>query len=292
METGPSASPFVPRMENLEPRELLAAGGPTVYAQYLLELINRARANPAAEAALYSINLNEGLAPGTISPAAKQPLAFSQNLIDAAMDHQAWMFQTELFQHTGMNGSTPLQRMTAAGYIPNGSGENIGVFDPGSGLPNMLSDTARLHEGLFVDATDLARADRVRLMDSTFREIGIGVLGAPITGGWAIAATEDLAFLTGQTFLTGVVYDNRLALMDNFYTPGEGLGDVTVTAVKHAGPTFTTTTWASGGYSLAVPAGTYDMTFSGGILGGTFAFTNIVVGAGNVKRDFAADNPP
>ncbi|MCY2925490.1 MAG: hypothetical protein NT031_08630, partial [Planctomycetota bacterium] len=292
METGASASHSSPRMEDLEPRQLLAAGGPTAYAQYLLELINRARANPADEAALYSINLNEGLVAGTISTAAKGPLAFNQTLLDAAVDHQTWMFQTELFQHTGMNGTTALQRITAAGYVPTASGENIGVYEPGSGMPDMISDTARLHQGLFVDTTDIGRNDRLRLMDSSFREIGIGVLGGPITGGSAIAATEDLARAAGNPFLTGVVYDNRLALMDDFYTPGEGLADVTVTAVKHGGGIFSTTTWASGGYSLALAAGTYDVTFSGGELGGAFAFPNVVVAASNVKQDFVADNPP
>ncbi|MCY2932434.1 MAG: CAP domain-containing protein, partial [Planctomycetota bacterium] len=292
METGTSASHNGPRMETLEARELLAAGGPSAYAQYLLELINRARANPAAEAARYSIALNEGLAAGTISTSAKGPLAFNQALIDAAVAHETWMFQTELFQHTGMNGSTSAQRIAAAGYVAVSSGENIGVFEPGSGLPNMISDTAGLEESLFVDTGDAGRADRLRLMDSGFREVGIGVLGGPITGGSAIAATEDFASAGSGAFLTGVVYDNRLALLDDFYTPGEGLGDVIVTAVKHGGGTFTTTTWNSGGYSLAVPAGIYDMTFSGGSLGGSFAYPNVVVGTSNVKQDFVADNPP
>ena len=48
-------------------------------AQELLDiaLVNRARLDPAAEAALFGIDLNEGLAPGTISAASKQPLAFA-----------------------------------------------------------------------------------------------------------------------------------------------------------------------------------------------------------------------
>lgn len=36
------------------------------YEQYLLELINRARADPGAEAARLGISLNQGLSPGTI----------------------------------------------------------------------------------------------------------------------------------------------------------------------------------------------------------------------------------
>ena len=54
---------------------LTAGQEPNDYEQYLLELINRGRADPAAEAARYGIDLNEGLSPGTISSDPKQPLA-------------------------------------------------------------------------------------------------------------------------------------------------------------------------------------------------------------------------
>ena len=43
---------------------------PTAYEQYFLELVNRARANPGGEAARLGIDLNQGLAAGTISATA------------------------------------------------------------------------------------------------------------------------------------------------------------------------------------------------------------------------------
>ena len=49
--------------------------------QLMLELINRARMNPAAEAARQGIDLNQGLAPGTISAAPKQVLAMNDLLV-------------------------------------------------------------------------------------------------------------------------------------------------------------------------------------------------------------------
>ena len=52
----------------------------TPHEQYLLELINRARSDPGAEAARLGISLNQGLSPGTISGDAKQPLAASNLL--------------------------------------------------------------------------------------------------------------------------------------------------------------------------------------------------------------------
>jgi serralysin len=61
---------------------------PTAQEQYMLELINRARLNPQAEAdRSLGGNLNEGLAPGTISTKPKQPLAFDLKLEQAAQGH-------------------------------------------------------------------------------------------------------------------------------------------------------------------------------------------------------------
>src|SRR5205085_86105 len=120
----PSAAPIEP----LEPRRLFAAVVPTNLEQYMVELINRARANPTAEAARYAIALNEGLPAGTISTAAKQPLAINPNLTDGARKHSQWMIDTDVFSHTGSGGSQPDDRMSAAGYtfrVPWSWGENI-----------------------------------------------------------------------------------------------------------------------------------------------------------------------
>ena len=46
---------------------------PTAYEQYFLELVNRARANPGAEAARVGIGLNDGLAAGTIAGPSRTP---------------------------------------------------------------------------------------------------------------------------------------------------------------------------------------------------------------------------
>ena len=103
------------QLSNLSKLDATAVG-PSDYEQYLLELVNRGRANPTAEAARYGIDLNEGLAPGTISSDPKQPLALNLNLIDAARGHSQWMLDNDVFSHTGAGGSSPGDRMTAAGY--------------------------------------------------------------------------------------------------------------------------------------------------------------------------------
>jgi hypothetical protein len=67
---------LAPRLEVLEDRLVLSPFPPgqlDAAGEYMLTLINRARANPAGTAANFGIDLNEGLAPGTIPGTPKQP---------------------------------------------------------------------------------------------------------------------------------------------------------------------------------------------------------------------------
>src|SRR4051812_28072743 len=125
-------SHVVAEMSLLESRALFAAVFPTANEQYLVELINRGRSNPSAEASRYGIALNEGVPSNeTISTAPKQPLAINPNITDAARKHSQWMIDTDTFAHdeTTSSGTTdPKQRMINAGYVFPGSwtwGENI-----------------------------------------------------------------------------------------------------------------------------------------------------------------------
>ena len=73
---------------------------------------------------------------------------------------------------------------------------------------------------------------------------------------------------------------------DNFYEPGEGLGNIVITATNTASNTvFSTTTWSSGGYTLALPAGTYSVTATGSGLGNK-TFGDVTIGSQNVEADF------
>src|SRR5215218_351232 len=94
-------------------------GNPSNAEQYLVELINRARSDPAAEAARYGIDLNEGLRPGTLSPAPRAPLPFNPNLIKAAAEHTEWLLPQHPFPshpHIGKDDKTLPERIKAANY--------------------------------------------------------------------------------------------------------------------------------------------------------------------------------
>ena len=88
----------------------------TAVEQMILELINRARLDPAAEAARDGIDLNEGLPAGTISAGSKQPLAMNEILLTIARAHDQDMIANNYFGHIDSSGKDPSERMTAAGY--------------------------------------------------------------------------------------------------------------------------------------------------------------------------------
>jgi Ca2+-binding RTX toxin-like protein len=269
--------------------------------QLMLELINRARLNPQGEAdRLLAGNLNEGLAAGTISTAAKQPLAFNLNLNSSAQGHSQWMLDNDVFSHTGSGGSNTGTRMSAAGYAFTGAwgwGENI-AWSGTTGTPNVTQLTIDNHNDLFIDSGVAGRGHRLNLMNSSFREVGLSSISGQFTVNGtaynAVMTTQDFADSGSSSFLTGVIYTDAVT-DDDFYTVGEGLGNMTITAVNstNSSSTFSTTSWSAGGYSLALPAGTYNVTFSGDFNndGQTDSVTRTAtIASQNVKLDLVTDS--
>lgn len=276
-------------VEPLEPRRFLSAVLPTNLEQYMVELVNRARADPAGEAARFGIDLNEGLPPGTITTAPKQPVAINPYLTDAARKHSQWMIDNDVFGHTGVNGTDPGDRMAAAGYAFTGSwgwGENIAYRSQRPTVPEPVATTAREHQDLFVDAGIDDRGHRTNLLNGVHKEIGAGIVAGDFTGYNALMTDTDFAHVSGDSFLTGVAFADTVTA-DDFYTPGEGLGGVTIAAARPTDSTpFTTVTWSAGGYTLRLPPGTYTVTATGGGLSGTVTYTGVTITDKNVKRDF------
>ncbi|MGL5942305.1 MAG: CAP domain-containing protein [Waterburya sp.] len=259
---------------------------PSAYEQYMLELVNRARLNPQAEANLFGIGLNDGLADGTITDSAKQPLAFNSLLIDSALAHSQWMLDTDIFSHTGAEGTSSRQRMMNADYEFTGSwasGENLG-YTGTTGILDVTSTIAEIHQGLIESS-----GHRKNIFSNNFREIGMGALTGDFEGFNTLMVTQNFAKSGSNIFLTGVAYDD-LVFDDDFYSVGEGLAAITVTAVRQSDNSkFTTTTMAAGGYQMALPQGTYDISFSeyNQIIGST---SQINIGLENIKLDLKTDN--
>lgn len=271
----------------LEDRTVLSA---TAQQQYLLELTNRMRTNPAGELGI-DVNVpavqqemaragtDMGLLQqqwATLTPAP--PLAWSDALAGTSGYQSQYMNSTGQFGHNLPGEPTFQARLNGAGYFTGG--ENI-YYGP--------NDLQAAHAMLAVEPQPGAPGGllpgvghRVAIMNPGYTQMGAGFTGQAGTG--ALFLTEDFGAAPGNPFLLGVAY--RDADGNNFYGIGEGLGGVTVTATGAAG-TFQTTTWDSGGYQMQLPAGTYTVTFSGGALGATQART-VVVGGSNVKVDAVA----
>ena len=233
---------------------------PSTYEQYLLELINAERAKAGA-----------------------QPLAFDGDLNEASEGHSQWMIGTDTFSHTGSGGSTAGQRMTAAGYAFTGSwawGENIAYATTRS--PAGLQDEVLLLHTNLMNSS----GHRANILNDNYREVGLGFETGDYGGRDSAFVTEDFARSGSSVFLTGVAFDDKDG--DHFYDVGEQLGGLTLTAVSSTGATYTTTTYGSGGYDLALPPATYTVTFSGpGIETTTMQAT---IGSKNVKLDLI--DPP
>lgn len=283
------------RLESLESRLLYSFAQPTANEQYLIELINRARANPTAEAASFGIDLNEGLSPGTISDSPKQPLAVNPYITDAARAHSQHMIDVDQFDHAGIGDGTPYSRMVDAGYIfnpPAASAENIAWSGSMPDIPDTFQTIGKIHRDLFVDTPIPDRGHRLNLMDPNLREVGTGIITGEYTSGFttynAVMVTQDFADSTGNPFLTGVVYRDT-TVQDQFYTPGEGIGGVAITATNlDTQIDYTTTSQDAGGYSLALPPGTYRVVASDNAIHKVYRV--ITVGSENRKLDFTADS--
>ena len=295
---------------------LYSIGNPTPEQQYMLELINRARANGAAEATRLGLSgLQEG--PPSINGESftiantAQPLSWNPLLINCAQSHAKFLngndqFFSGLSPHT-FGGKTPEQRINEAGYPMNLSTEYTGPttasgFFPG---PENVAENVSIgsgpftgakliatilgqHNALFTDQTVPGRGHRMTTMLTYWREIGIGIAAGTDNGQnntWdSLYTVQNFGSQTNSTpFITGVVYQDTNG--NGFYDPGEGIGGIRVDV---PGANFFTITGSSGGYSVPVPGnGNYTATFSGG------AFGNVqkpvtVSGGLNAKLDHVA----
>ena len=268
-------------------------GNPSNEQQYMVELINRARANGGAEATRLGLSgLQEG--PPNINGESftiantAQPLSLNPLLTTCAQNHAKFLNDNDQFftgtsPHT-FGGKNPEQRINDAGYAmnlgsqydgpttasgffpgPENVAENVssgsGPFTGAKLIATILSQ----HNGLFTDQTVAGRGHRMTTMLTYWREIGIGIsAGSDVGQGntWdSLYTVQNFGKLPNSTpFITGVVYQDTNG--NGFYDPGEGVGGVRIDV---AGSNFFAISTASGGYSVPVPTnGSYNVTFSGG----------------------------
>jgi uncharacterized protein YkwD len=257
-------------VEQLEPRHLPSGYQPTAAAQLFLEELNDARANPTA----YGLSIGVDLS--GVAPAA--PLAFNTHLIQAAQQHSQDMNARAYFGHITPSGADPGNRIRNAGFVWTAWQESIaaGSYYPGP------TDALR---ALITDAGvgDLSHRRQLLAIDALFKyqtQVGVGIVldgAGPLENYYTI---DTAAAADSRPFLTGVVYDDRNAT-DHYYI-GEGLRGVRI-SVSGVG---STTTFASGGYSIQLGPGTYTVTASGGGLSKPLT-RRVTIGSTNVRLNFS-----
>lgn len=263
--------------------------------QLYVELINRARSNPAQEgirlAALsatdedvasnvkfFGVDLELMKAEMASLPAAP-PLAPNKRLREAARAHSKDMATTGVQTHTGSDGSSIGQRVQRRGYNFNLVTENIFTTSPGG---------QQGHAGFVIDwgnggtgGMQAGRGHRLNIHDPQARELGVGVVNTNKPGTGPQVVTQVFGRINSSgPFLTGVAFHDLDG--DKFYSPGEGIGGATL-VVK--GNKFSARTVAAGGYAIPLPGdGTYELTIrANGMRSEVRNFT--VSGGANVKLD-------
>ena len=261
----------------LQAGTLYDSGDPSPAEQAVLELINRARANPLAEGTRLGIDIKEGLSAQEASNVGvRPPLAMNKILLGAARAHSQDMWTRAFFAHTNPDGKSPDQRVTAAGYNWTSFGENIATGSNHS--------AADLEDILMIDAGVTGRGHRKNLLDiiSSFKEIGVGFYSGSSANAmnYKNFLTQDFGGAGSGFFLVGVVYND--ANGNGFYDIGEGLSGVTVTPDSGV---FSALTGSAGAYTFPVGAtGTLNVSLSGGGLAANTA--TVILSAKNAKLDF------
>ena len=253
----------------------------------ILELINRFRADPKAEAARIA---PAGAATATYSGKgvdwkmfvdemsqlkAAPPLVFNLDLLDAARKHSHYMILNELTHvedpvKPGFYGVGFGERCTKSGYKGFAGGENA-FRDP--------SNIKHSHSGFVVDngvgpgGMQPSRGHRSNMINAGYKEVG----GAAVPHGKSFSVVHDFGNRKVR-MAGGVIYIDKNN--DNFYDVGEGLGGVTIKSSDGA----STQTWKSGAFELDLK-GDGPVTITAEYSGQSFSKT-FEAGKDNIKFDW------
>ncbi|NHJ01384.1 MAG: CAP domain-containing protein [Candidatus Heimdallarchaeota archaeon] len=237
--------------------------------QYMLELHNRARENPEAEALRLSIDLQDGV-PVNLTP--QPPLAMHKILCQTATAYSEVMFNYSTLGHS-VDGTSFTERLIANNYTGLPRGESVASY---------FSNVDFLYSALMQDSGwesfgQPLHREFILGIPINSNEFGIG----NYNGGYC-----DLLYgLSNIAYLLGVVYNDTNA--NGFYNIGEGLEDVIITPSQGD---FFTITGPSGGYSIPITVnGSITLTVTGKYFEiPVTKYINVSSDGDNIKIDFLA----
>jgi uncharacterized protein YkwD len=291
------------RLERLEQRELLsgATTGTTADQQYMLELMNEARTNPQAAAVrsttnldpdildtlnYYSIDLNQAKSEiGGSAP--QQPLAWNDQLAQAAQYQSQDQANTGVQSHTSSNGMDMNARLDMFGYKNRiNAGEDAYAYS---------TSVDEAMKAFMLDWGVPDKGHRRNILqpgvsgDNSYADVGVGIVKTDKIGIGPQVVTVDFGRQSNtQPELLGVVYNDSNG--DRFYEPGEGQGGVTIDATNLAtGQTTSVQDWSSGGYQIPLVPGSYNVTAREGSQ--VIRSQSVNISNQNVKLDFITSDP-
>ncbi|NJN60179.1 MAG: hypothetical protein HC795_00370 [Coleofasciculaceae cyanobacterium RL_1_1] len=284
---------------------------PSQNEQYLLELTNRIRLDPEHELDRILTTRDREVSNALdyfetdltvlrqqwkeLEPAP--PLAWSGELHNSAKTHNQRMIAADTQSHFLPNEPGLIDRMRDAGYDPSSVAENIFAY------PDSIEAA---HAGFAIDwgvgpnGIQEPAGHRISMTNALYREVGIDITEErnPNTAVGTFVVTQHFGidrnaiWGMGDAYLVGVVYTDAIK-DDDFYTPGEGLGGVTITVSDLVSDrVFSTETWDAGGYQIALPAGQYRVDFTTDLNDdGSLEVVSrsVTMGRDNLKLDWIAD---
>ncbi len=150
-----------------------------------------------------------------------QPLVFDETLVQSSEAHSQWMLGAEVFDHTGVNGSSPGDRMHEAGYTPQaGWGENI-AWASLRGAPGTLDEVELLHDNLMNSP-----GHRANILNPDFTAVGVGFEVGEFSGHEAAMVTQNF----GTALTTAVAVTPSSPVVIPTATPAEAPIEVTTSA--------------------------------------------------------------
>ncbi|MFA8386070.1 MAG: DUF4214 domain-containing protein [Pelagibaca sp.] len=127
-------------------------------------------------------------------------LVLDKVLNASADEHSLWMLENNVFSHTGVDGSTPTERMTAEGFDLSGSwrtAENIAAQSE-RGAEGLLDDVYDLHIALMN-----SQGHRENILMPDLEVVGIGIQTGTYTYDsgtyYSVMVTQNFAMTGGQT---------------------------------------------------------------------------------------------
>lgn len=286
------------KVESLESRELLS--GPTAEQQYMLQMLNLVRTQPAVGVnqilshldtdtlntiKYYHVDL-QGVKNLISSTPAQPPLAWSDALGGAAQGHSQDMFNTSTQSHTGSDGSSPQTRMDRAGYTNrSSSGEDAYAY---------ATSADETMQAFLIDWGVADNGHRNNIIqpnipnNQAYRDAGIGIVNSTKPGFGPKVVTIDFGAQQSESAqLLGVAYNDPKHT--GFYSLGSGQAGVTITATNlTTGQTSSAVSETAGGYQIPLAPGNYKVTAT--LNGQVIRSQSVSIGSVNVEVDFNLSN--